>query len=210
MYEGPIVWHHCISCLDCEPKRTDLPYFTGRPGIRIQNPGISGIIIAIICILLLVCTPAWGVTLDDHHLEGRDDTGRLTGPALTFTAGDRVVSVVRLQGAAGGETIQWVFLGPNEIEWNQSQVLTRDQVDAASQLDLKRWPGVRGTGHWTISVLLNGEQASSGEFQVEPLTGLVWWGPFLGAALLVIGILVILGIALIIIVVTKKKSIRPK
>lgn len=121
-------------------------------------------------------------------------------------AGDEVVSTVYLNGAVSGDTIRWEFHGPNEISWSQDQVLEKDQANARSVLNLARWPGARGSGTWTLDLLLNREQVKHEEFTVEPLTGLIWWGPFLGAFLLVLGILVIGGIIVVILVAARKKA----
>jgi hypothetical protein len=74
--------------------------------------------------------------------------------------------------------------------------LTPGQSVARAKLDLSLLSTNEAVGSWTLDLSLNEEPADQVNFTVEPLTGLVWWGPFVGVGLLVLFVVILGGLVI--------------
>ena len=172
------------------------------PGCRRYNPRYPRIVSALFLVLVLAlagCTPVTAVTVDGQVLGRTSGTDPVIEPTLEFARDDIVTSDVYLKDAGEGDILEWAFTGPHEMIYNESQSLTTGQSVARTTFDLGLLSTNEAVGLWTLDISLNGEQAVQQDFTVEPLTGLVWWGPFAGAAVLagLVALVVILVVAVI-------------
>jgi hypothetical protein len=177
--------------------------------IRRLNHGILAILILVI-FTSGIC-PISATVLDEHII------GRTTGiahqiePTFVLVRDDMVASKVSLSATEEGDLLEWTFSGPQGRTYTDSHILSSGQDWAQTELDLSLLPSEDVIGTWTLDLSLNGVQQEQQTFTVEPLTGLVWWGPFVGlgvllVVVLVVGVLVIGGIVVLIGVLRRKKE----
>jgi hypothetical protein len=120
-----------------------------------------------------------------------------------------VASEVSLSAAEEGDLLQWVFTGPQGMHYNESETLTPGLSTARVMLDLSLLPSDEAVGSWTLDLFLNEEPAARQDFTVEPLTGLVWWGPFIGLGVL-LGVVAIAGVLVFAGILVGKRVFRKK
>jgi len=123
----------------------------------------------------------------------------------TFTADDTVCSWLRTRDGVRGDEVEWLFEGPDGIESRASYTLELEGDQSCyTCFDLNDYENVEMEGDWKITVYLNGEEALTEYFTVEPLAGLLWWGPFVGLLIiLLMGAVAAAVITLIVIIVIK-------
>ena len=140
------------------------------------------------------------IILVDHKLCKEIKNGRPDDITKQFTVDDRVFSWLSITGTSKGDEIAWTYQGPKGQEVQKSLALAQggDQT-TYMELDLNQYSNAEVAGKWTVTVLFNGEKALTDDFTVEPLTGLVWWGPFAGFLLLLV--FLIAGITVVLIAV---------
>jgi hypothetical protein len=170
----------------------------------------------ILTVLVLVLVLLWSVPVSAAILEGQvlgcaGGADLTIEPTLGFTRDDIVRSEVSLRDTREGDFLQWTFTGPQGMTYNESRTLTPGQSTARAKLDLSLLTTNEAVGSWTLDLSLNGVPADRQNFTVEPLTGLVWWAPFVGAGLLVLsvvilGVLVFAGVVIIQRVFRRKKK----
>ena len=170
----------------------------------------------ILTVLVLVLILLWSAPVSAAILEGQV-LGRASGPdqgiepTFEFTRDDIVVSEVSLNDSKNGDILKWAFTGPQGMKYNESRTLSPGQGTARAALDLSLLSSSEAVGSWTLDISLNEELADQVNFTVEPLTGLVWWAPFVGAGLLILsvvilGVLVFAGVVIIQRVFRRKKQ----
>ncbi len=198
----------CFSSPLYNPERV----VAQRHGCRRTLPSRPRILTVLVLVLVLL----WSAPVSAVILEGQV-LGRASGPDLTidptleFTRDDIVRSEVSLRDTREGDYLQWTFTGPQGLMYNETRTLTPGQGTARATLDLSLLTTNEAVGSWTLDLSLNGAPADRQNFTVEPLTGLVWWGPFVGAGLLVLsvvilGVLVFAGVLIIQRVFRRKKQ----
>lgn len=196
----------CFSSPLCNPERVVASQYGCRRIITFRP--------FIVTVLVLVVL--WSAPVSAAILEGQV-LGRASGPDLTieptleFTRDDIVMSEVSLRDTSEGDHLQWTFTGPQGMIYNETRTLTPGQSVARAKLDLSLLSTNEAVGSWTLDLSLNGVPADRQNFTAEPLTGLVWWGPFVGAGLLVLsvvilGVLVFAGVVIIQRVFRRKKK----
>lgn len=141
----------------------------------------------------------------DHVLCKGVSEGQPIDVTETFTNGDTVCSWLEIRDAADGDEVTWLFQGPNGIESRESYTLGQEGNQSChATLVLDDYHSADVEGDWTVTVYLNGEEASTEHFTVEPLTGLVWWGPLVGL-LIILLLVAIVAVPIAVIVV---KAVR--
>ncbi len=201
----------CYGLLFCNPER-DVALRLGCRRTHSVRPLIVSVMVLVL--VLLWSIPVTAVTVEGHVLGPASGTDPIVEPTLKFTRDDIVTSEVYLKDAGEGDILQWTFTGPHEMNYNESRTLTPGQSTARATLDLSLLSTNDAVGSWTLDLFLNGVPADRQDFTVEPLTGLVWWGPFVGAGLLIglvvivviLGVLVVAGILMVQRVFRKKKE----
>lgn len=106
----------------------------------------------------------------------------------TFGPTSSVISYVTLVNASIGDQVKWIYTGPNSLSYTDNLVLEAEgDWNIYSELDLTQISSEQTIGDWTIEIYLNGEPAGISYFDVEeePLTGFVWWGGFIGLAIII-------------------------
>jgi len=168
---------------------------------------LAGVLIAVALLLAIMGTPPVSAVTLDHHILGlASDSDRGIEPTFAFTTDDTVISEVHLKDATEGDLIEWVYTGPQGTLWNKSQTFNPGQsATVRATLDLDLLPLRERVGSWTVDLSLNGEPQDRLTFTVEPLTGLTWWGPFLGSLLAILGVLGVV-IVLVLLMMGKKKK----
>ena len=124
------------------------------------------------------------------------DQGKPMEVTSTFKSDDTVFSFIEIEDGEVGDEILWRFQGPvgqvvdvnYTLEWSGGG-------SCWAYLDLTSYKTQEAVGEWTVTVYINGMEASSDVFTVEALGGLVWWGPFLGVS----GIALFMAILLLLI-----------
>jgi hypothetical protein len=181
---------------------------------KLLYPRIVTAMLLVLALALAVCAPATAVMVDGQVLGRTSGTDPVIEPTLEFARDDIVTSDVYLKDAGEGDILEWAFTGPHEMIYNESQSLTTGHSVARTTFDLGLLSTNEAVGLWTLDISLNGVPAVRQDFTVEPLTGLVWWGPFVGAGLLIglvaivviLGVLVVAGILVVHRVFRKKKE----
>lgn len=166
-----------------------------RNGCRKAIP-LRPLVLIVLVLVLLWSAPASAVVLEGNVLGRASGSDQRIEPASEFTRDDVVMSEVSLRDAGEGDLLQWTFTGPQGMTYNETRTLTPGQSVARAKLDLSLLSTNEAVGSWTLDLSLNEEPADQVNFTVEPLTGLVWWGPFVGVGLLVLFV-VILGVLVI-------------
>jgi hypothetical protein len=140
------------------------------------------------------------IVLVDHKLCKEINNARPDNITNQFTADDRVFSWLSITGTSKGDEIAWAYRGPKGQELQKSLALAQggDQT-TYMELDLNQYSNAEVTGNWTVTILFNGEKTLTDAFTVEPLTGLVWWGPIVGFLLLTGAIVIAIAVVLVII-----------
>jgi hypothetical protein len=149
------------------------------------------------------------VVLEGHVLGRAGGTDFRIEPTLEFTRDDRVISEVSLAAAEEGDLLRWEFTGPHGTNYQENRTLASGQSMARATLDLSLFSSEEAVGSWTLDLFLNEEPADRQDFSVEPLTGLVWWGPFVGLGLLLVAV-VIVGVLVFAGIVVLKRVFRKK
>jgi hypothetical protein len=193
------------------PERVVAPRFSCRRTHSVRPLIVS---ILVLVLVLLWSVPVTAVTVEGYVLGRASGTDPVIEQTLEFTRDDRVVSEVYLKDTGEGDILQWAFTGPHEMKYNESRTLTPGQSTARATLDLSLLSTNEAVGSWTLDLYLNGAPVDRQNFTVEPLTGLIWWGPFVGAGLLIglvvivviLGVLVVAGILIVQRVFRKKKE----
>jgi len=180
--------YKCCSSPLCNPERVVAP----RYGCRRRLP-VRPLILTVLVLVLVWSAPVSAAILEGHVLGRGSGTDLIIEPTLEFTRDDIVMSEVSLKDTGEGDFLQWVFTGPQGMNYNESRTLTPGQGMARAKLDLSLLPSDEAVGSWTLDLFLNGAPADRQNFTVEPLTGLVWWAPFVGLGVLV-GVVVIVGV----------------
>lgn len=160
-----------------------------------------------LAILVLVIALSWtypiSATVLDEHIFGRPTgSAHQIEPTFELVRDDMVASKVLLAGVEEGDLLEWTFTGPRGRTYSDSQILSSGQNWALSELDLSVLPSEDAVGSWRLDLSLNGEIQEQQTFTVEPLTGLVWWGPFVGLGVLFfvmlgVGVLVVGGLVVL-------------
>ena len=149
------------------------------------------------------------IILVEYKLCKEVTNGRPVDITKKFTVDDRVFSWLTIKGASKDDKATWLFQGPKGQEIQKLLALEQSGDQSIyMELDLNQYSNAEVAGRWAVTVLFNGEKALTDDFTVEPLTGLVWWGPIAGAALFMfIGFLILSVIVLLIILLIKRKDI---
>jgi hypothetical protein len=126
------------------------------------------------------------VTLQSHtlsnYLPEEDSQIQTTN---TFTTDETIISLVTVTQATPGDTILWRFQAPGGTQEFSYTIDTEGETTSYAELALTDYNTEDILGDWSISILINDEVTDTKTFTVtEPLTGYNWWGPFLGAAIL--------------------------
>jgi hypothetical protein len=149
------------------------------------------------------------IVLVEHKLCKEIKNGRPDDVTKNFTTDDRVFSWLAITGTSKGDEIAWTYQGPKGQEIQKSLALAQggDQT-TYMELDLNQYSNAEVTGNWTVTILFNGEKAVTDAFTVEPLTGLVWWGPIAGFLLLLGAIITVIIVVLvtILLVIRSRKA----
>ena len=151
------------------------------------------------------------IVLVDHKLCKEIKNGRPDDITRQFTVDDRVFSWLSITGTSKGDEIAWTYQGPKGQEVQKSLALAQggDQT-TYMELDLNQYSNAEVTGNWTVTILFNGEKALTDAFTVEPLTGLVWWGPIAGFLLLLGAIVIAIAVVLVIILlIMRSRKAKP-
>lgn len=129
-------------------------------------------------------TTAIGIVFNSHTItETLPDLGATSQQKTSYRRDEKVYSLVQFESASIGDNITWVFQGPTQPIIFEYIVDDTTTTGVYSVLDLTEYTNTLGT--WIVTLLINGEVTDTKTFTVkEPLTGYNWWGPFLGAALL--------------------------
>ena len=129
-------------------------------------------------------TTTTGIVFNSHTItDTLPDAGETPQPKTSYTIDDTVYSLVQFESASSGDNITWVFQGPDQPIIFEYIVADATTTGVYSALDLTDYTNTLGT--WTVTISINGEVTDTKTFTVtEPLTGYNWWGPFLGAAIL--------------------------
>ncbi|HEU17645.1 MAG TPA: hypothetical protein ENO06_02815 [Methanolinea sp.] len=128
--------------------------------------------------------------IDEHILGRAVGSAHQVEPTLELVRDDMVASKVLLSDTKGDDRLEWTFTGPRGRIFSDSQILSAGQNWAQSELDLSLIPSGDVVGTWTLDLSLNGMPEERETFTVEPLTGLVWWGPFVGMGVFLVVVLV--------------------
>lgn len=198
----------CCSLPLCKHERVVGP----RYGVRRAFSASPLFLTVLVLVLVLLWTsPVSAVVLEGHILGRASGTSLTVEPTLEFTRDDRVISEVSLVAADEGDLLRWEFTGPEGTNYQENRTLSSGQRMARATFDLSLLPSNEAVGSWTLDLFLNGEPADRQDFTVEPLTGLVWWGPFAGVLVFFIAavlcVLVVVGIVVIFRAFRKKKEI---
>lgn len=142
------------------------------------------------------------IAIEKHVLCKEVSDGEPRDITKTFTTDDTVFSWLKIKNAVQGDEVKWLFQGPDGIESRASYTLEQEGDQSCyTGFDLNDYENVPMEGDWKITVYLNGEEALTEYFTVEPLTGLLWWGPFVG--LLIILLIVAVPVTVITLIVIK-------
>jgi len=146
------------------------------------------------------------VIVVDHLLcEGLNDDGTPLGAVTTFKSDETVFSWLEVANGTQGDEVYWLFQGPNGITEEYTYPLEWDGEGYCwDSLDLNGYNMEDAVGDWSVTVCINGVEAFTDQFTVEPLTGLVWWGPIIG--LLMIAVPVSFAIIIVIILIKRRKT----
>jgi hypothetical protein len=166
-----------------------------RNGCRKAIP-LRPLVLIVLVLVLLWSAPASAVVLEGNVLGRASGSDQRIEPASEFTRGDVVMSEVSLRDTGEGDYLQWTFTGPQGMTYNETRTLTPGQSVARAKLDLSLLSTNEAVGSWTLDLSLNEEPADQVNFTVEPLTGLVWWGPFVGVGLLVLFVVILGGLVI--------------
>lgn len=196
----------CFSSPWCNPDRVVAPRYNSRRS-HPSRPFL--VMILVLALVLLWSAPVSAVTLEGQVL-GRASGADLTiEPTLEFARDDIVMSEVSLRDTGEGDLLQWTFTGPQGMKYYENRTLTPGHGMARAKLDLGLLSTKEAVGSWSLDFSLNEVPADRQNFTVEPLTGLVWWGPFVGLGLLLLSV-VILGVLVFAGVVVIKQVFRRK
>jgi len=187
----------CFGSPWCTPERVVAPRYRCRRILPLRP-----FIVTVLVLVLLWSAPVSAAVLEGHVLGRAGGPDLPIEPALEFTRDDTVFSEVTLENTGDGDHLLWSFTGPQGMKYNESRTLTSGQGMARAKLDLSLLQSNEAVGSWTLDLFLNEEPADRQNFTVEPLTGLVWWAPFVGAGVLfvivvILGVLVFAGIVVI-------------
>ncbi|MCW4013168.1 MAG: hypothetical protein NWF07_09285 [Candidatus Bathyarchaeota archaeon] len=129
-------------------------------------------------------TTTTGIVFNSHTTTDTiPDVGETPQTKTSYTIEETVYSLVQFESASPGDNITWIFQGPDQPIIFEYIVDDTTTTGVYSALDLTDYTNTQGT--WTITLIINGEITDTKTFTVtEPLTGYKWWGPFLGAAIL--------------------------
>lgn len=120
----------------------------------------------------------------EHGITDGVTDGRPDAPRSTYLPDATVYAWARIDGLPPGATVRWRFEGPDDEE---REVLP-DRTDGdlfVGYLDLEPLSNWHAEGEWRVVLLLDGAEVAADTFSVEPFAGgLVWWGPFVGLAIL--------------------------
>lgn len=190
-----------------DSKRAIAPRYGCKRTFPRQYPFPAVVLIAVALLLVIMATPPVSAVTLDHHILGRaSDSDPGIEPTSEFTTDDTVISEVHLKDEREGDLIEWVYTGPQGTMWNKSQTFNPGQsTTARATLDLDLLPLREIVGSWTVDLVLNGEPQDRVTFTVKPLTGLTWWGPYLGSFLVILGVLGVVIVVVILLAVKKKK-----
>ncbi len=170
--------------------------------------------------LLLICVLAGNVyaeqsppnvstiAIEKHVLCKEVIDGEPRDITKTFTTDDTVFSWLAIKDAVQGDQITWLFEGPHGIESREIYTLEQEGDQSCyTCFDSNDYDEIiEMEGDWKITVYLNGEEALTEYFTVEPLTGLLWWGPFAGLLITLLAVAVpVAVITLIVIKVVRRK-----
>ncbi len=195
----------CCSSPLCGHKNVVVPRGVTRRPHPLRSLILAGLV------LVLACSPFVSAAILDGQVLGRmSGTGQAIEPAIEYVRDDVVVSEVHLSGTREGDRIRWEFAGPEDTVWNESKTLIAGQETARAILDLGLLQSNEAVGLWTLDIFVNDEPASRADFTVEPLTGLVWWGPFAGALMLLVVVVVVAGVIMIAGLALKKRFCKGK
>ncbi len=149
------------------------------------------------------------MTVLDHNLCKEIRDGQPVDITKTFTADDSVYCWLQIKGASIGDKASWLFKGPKGLEVMKSLAVEKaDDQSRYTRLDLSLYSNAEVTGNWTVTVSFNGDDLFTDDFTVQPLTGLVWWGPFAGALLFIsIAFLILAALVTVIILLIKQRDI---
>ncbi|MBN1192043.1 MAG: hypothetical protein JXA46_19985 [Dehalococcoidales bacterium] len=143
-------------------------------------------------------------TISSHVLCEEVIDGKPQGITTKFTTDDTVYSWVEIKEATDKDEVRWVFTGPYELQYSESKALEPGNDQSVyAVLDLRKYTK-EDMGDWTVTVSLNGNQAFTDSFSVEPLTGLIWWAPLI--VVLIIVILILVAVSVIIVWIIRRKK----
>lgn len=148
------------------------------------------LVILVLFVAISGIPPTSSAVIDEHIFGRAVGSAQQIEPTLELVRDDMVASKVLLSGTEDGDRLEWTFTGPGGRTFSDSQILSAGQIWAQSELDLSLIPSDEVVGTWTLDLSLNGMPEEKETFTVELLTGLVWWGPFVGLGVLLVVVLV--------------------
>jgi len=117
----------------------------------------------------------------DHAICKGVEDGRPVGKTRKFLSDDQVFCWVKIADSVDRGKVEWLFKGPNGIERSIPYREERSGEDYCyAVLDLSRYKSTEVVGDWKVTVYVDEKEVFTDEFRVEPLGGLVWWGPIVG------------------------------
>jgi len=123
----------------------------------------------------------------DHAICKEVENGRTVGKTRKFLSDDHVFCWVKITDNVDWDKVEWLFKGPNGIE---RSIPYREEWSGEdycyAMLDLSEYEAREVVGDWKVTLYMNGREVFTEEFTVEPLGGLVWWGPMVGLLLILI------------------------
>lgn len=137
--------------------------------------------------------PATTARVEEHGLARRFVGGEPEGVSSSFVEDETVHAWVRLSAGGASHELRWQFQGPTGRTFDAWAVANGGGTYEGT-LELSPLPDEKAHGAWTVRLDIDGQTAYTDAFTVTDFTGgLVWWGPFVGLALLLIFVATIGG-----------------
>ncbi len=126
----------------------------------------------------------------DHFLcKSISEDGSPNDIKTSFWSDETIISLVRVANAVPGDTINWLFQGKGITQKYNYTIKNMGDTGAYAALNLSMFNVEDVLGTWTVSVGINGDEVLTSNLVVEerqePLTGFLWWGGFIGLAIIV-------------------------